>query len=191
MKHHVTMRVGGPADLLLEVPTEQALRKVLLFCREEEVPYYVVGRGSNLLVSDRGVQGVVLLLTGDMRKIRREENEIVCGAGASLASVCSFAREHGLSGLEFAWGIPGSAGGAAYMNAGAYKGEMHDVLIAVRYMTPDGQIGEYHGEELQLFLPAQCIYRYPVCHFGAAVITTPRRSGPDWGPYGSPDEIAL
>lgn len=150
MKHHVTMRVGGPADLLLEVPTEQALRKVLLFCREEEVPYYVVGRGSNLLVSDRGVQGVVLLLTGDMRKIRREGNEIVCGAGASLASVCSFAREHGLSGLEFAWGIPGSAGGAAYMNAGAYKGEMHDVLIAVRYMTPDGQIGEYHGEELQL-----------------------------------------
>ena len=110
----------------------------------------MVGRGSNLLVSDRGVQGVVLLLTGDMRKIRREGNEIVCGAGASLASVCSFAREHGLSGLDFAWGIPGSAGGAAYMNAGAYGGEMKDVLRACEHMTMDGKMETLFGEELDL-----------------------------------------
>ena len=150
MKQHVTMRVGGPADLFLRVPTEEALRKVLLCCREEGLPYYLVGRGSNLLVSDRGIEGVVLHLVDDLRRIRREGNEVICGAGASLASVCAFARENSLSGLEFAWGIPGSAGGAAYMNDGAYKGEMRDVLTAVRYMRPDGTVREYQGEELQL-----------------------------------------
>ena len=101
-------------------------------------------------MGDRGFRGAVLLLSGDFKKVeQREEGLLRAGAGASLASVCAFARERGLSGLEFAWGIPGSAGGAAYMDAGAYGGEMKDVVERVCHLTPQGEEGSARGEELQ------------------------------------------
>lgn len=110
-----------------------------------------LGNGSNLLVSDKGIRGVVIRLAGDFAKVAREgKTGICCGAGATLASACVFARDNDLTGLEFAWGIPGSAGGAAYMNAGAYGGEMKDVLRSCEHMTPDGKIEILSGEEMRL-----------------------------------------
>src|SRR5699024_3731375 len=105
------------------------------------------GRGSNLLVSDQGIEGVVLRLDGDFKSISLVDDDTVfCGAGVSLARLCAFACEHSLSGLEFAWGIPGSAGGAAFMNAGAYTGEMKDVLCSCEHMTPEGELVTLKGE---------------------------------------------
>lgn len=100
---------------------------------------YVIGNGSDLLIPDQGLRGVVVGFGGDLCRLRLEnETTIVCGPGATLAKLCKFALENSLTGLEFAWGIPGSAGGAAYMNAGAYGGEMKDVLIKCRHLDENG-----------------------------------------------------
>ena len=121
MSRHTTFQIGGPADRFSHGgrpwPQLKGLVKAL---GQGGLPFLLLGKGSNLLVGDRGFRGAVLLLSGDFKKVeQREEGLLRAGAGASLASVCAFARERGLSGLEFAWGIPGSAGGAAYMDAGA------------------------------------------------------------------------
>ena len=109
----------------------------------------VLGKGSNLLVSDKGIRGVVLLLAGEFKKVELLGNgRLRAGAGASLASVCAFARDQGLSGLEFAWGIPGSVGGAVTMDAGAYGGEMRDVVERVCHLTEEGTLSSAAGEEL-------------------------------------------
>ena len=151
MSKHTTFRIGGPADLLVTAGTIGQLRGLVRLCRETETPVYLLGKGSNLLGSDEGIRGVVISLGGEFTSVSREgENGIRCGAGASLASVCVFARENRLSGLEFAWGIPGSAGGAAYMNAGAYGGEMKEVLVSCDHMTLTGETGSLRGEELAL-----------------------------------------
>lgn len=151
MALHTTFRIGGPADLLVTVENLRQLREIAGACREQEVPIQLLGNGSNLLVSDKGIRGVVIRLAGDFAKVVREgKTGICCGAGATLASACVFARDNDLTGLEFAWGIPGSAGGAAYMNAGAYGGEMKDVLRSCEHMTPDGRIEICTGEELAL-----------------------------------------
>ncbi len=151
MSRHTTFKIGGPADLLVMAETQKQLSALLRLCRESEVPVSILGNGSNLLVSDRGIRGVVITLGGEFSKITLEgETGICCGAGVPLASVCSFAREHSLTGLEFAWGIPGSAGGAAYMNAGAYGGEMKDVLCSCDHMTSDGEMSSFSGDELEL-----------------------------------------
>lgn len=151
MSLHTTFRIGGPADLFVTVENLRQLREIAAACREQEVPIQLLGNGSNLLVSDSGIRGVVIRLSGDFARVAREgETGICCGAGATLASACVFARDNNLTGLEFAWGIPGSAGGAAYMNAGAYGGEMKDVLRSCEHMTPDGKIEICTGEELAL-----------------------------------------
>lgn len=150
MSRHTTFQIGGPADRFITVETLPQLKGLVKALGQEGLPFLLLGKGSNLLVGDRGFRGAVLLLSGDFKKVeQREEGLLRAGAGASLASVCAFARERGLSGLEFAWGIPGSAGGAAYMDAGAYGGEMKDVVERVCHLTPQGEEGSARGEELQ------------------------------------------
>lgn len=151
MKNHTSFKIGGEAQLMVVATTEQGLRQVLKACKEKNVSVFFLGKGSNLLVSDNGIDGVVLKLGGVFTEIKLlDDNKIYCGAGASLASLCSFACEHGLSGLEFAWGIPGSAGGAAYMNAGAYGGQMKDVLTACHHLDQNAEPAAFNGEELDL-----------------------------------------
>lgn len=146
-----SFQTGGVADLLLAPNSKEALRDVVAACKAEHMRYCVVGNGSNLLIADAGFPGVVLRLGAPMSAIRLLENDrVFCEAGASLTALCSFALKHGLSGLEFAYGIPGSAGGAAYMNAGAYGGEMKDVLLACEHIAPDGTFGKFSGSELRL-----------------------------------------
>ena len=147
MKKHTSFKIGGPADLFVTPASEETLVKVVEICREREIPLFVMGSGSNLLVSDDGVRGVVLH-TGGLSDLSVSGREIVCGAGVRLSQLCSAAAEQALSGLEFAWGIPGSCGGAAFMNAGAYDGEMKDVVMECRHVSPDGEIGTLSGEEL-------------------------------------------
>lgn len=150
MARHTTFQIGGPADRFLDVGTREQLRALLGCLSREGIPYLVLGKGSNLLVSDKGIRGAVLHLTGDFQKVELlpDGKTLRAGAGATLAAVCAFARERGLAGLEFAWGIPGSVGGGAYMDAGAYGGEMRDVVARVLHLGPDGTPGEARGEDL-------------------------------------------
>lgn len=150
MSSHTTFRIGGPADRLVTVGTMERLSAVLRLAREQNLPCMLLGRGSNLLVSDKGIRGVVLQLGGGFQEITLLEDgcTVRAGAAASLRTLCDFACEHGLSGLEFAFGIPGSAGGAVYMDAGAYGGEMRDVVRSVTHMTRDGELVTLQAEDL-------------------------------------------
>lgn len=149
MSAHTSFKIGGPADRFIEVKTVLELQTVLKLLNEEAIPYFVLGNGSNLLVPDEGLRGAVLTLQGDFKKVESlADGRILCGAGASLATVCSVARGQGLTGLEFAWGIPGQLGGAVYMNAGAYGGEMKQVVERVHFLKTDGTPGVMSGEDL-------------------------------------------
>lgn len=150
MKKHTTFRVGGPADLFVMPSSEEEVKAAVAICDEENVPYYIVGNGSNLLVSDKGYRGVIIQLYKEMSGIRVEDNVIYAQAGASLAKIANTALESSLTGFEFAAGIPGTIGGACVMNAGAYGGEMKDVLLEVRVMTSDGDIIVLPKEKLEL-----------------------------------------
>lgn len=144
-----TFKVGGPADLLIDLPDAAATSAVLAACREEGIPYLFIGNGSNLVVGDKGYRGAVLRLDG--RKVQptlSEGGRIDAPAGMSLQRLCLFARDHALTGLEFAYGIPGTVGGAVYMNAGAYDGEMAQVVVSADCVTPDGTAVTVPAEEL-------------------------------------------
>ena len=149
MKNHTTFRVGGPADIFL-TPSAEELPAVLSVCREEQVPVTVIGNGSNLLVGDQGIRGVVICIGSGMRGIRVDGEKIFLEAGVTLAAVAQQAAKAGLTGLEFASGIPGTFGGAVVMNAGAYGGEMKDVIVSVRVISEDGEILTLSKEELDL-----------------------------------------
>lgn len=151
MRLYTTFRIGGPADRFLTVEGEEQLSGLLQVLEREQIPWMVLGKGSNLLVSDLGIRGAVLCLGGAFQEIELlgDGRTVRAGAAAPLASVCAFARDRGLSGLEFAWGIPGSAGGAAYMDAGAYGGEMRDVVQRVFHVTPMGEKEAAEGPELK------------------------------------------
>ncbi len=143
MSAHTTFRIGGPADRFLRVGDVETLRAALRALEAEEVPYFVLGNGSNLLVPDEGLRGAVVKLEGQFRLARAgEKGRLLAGAGAPLSAVCLLAKELGLSGLEFAYGIPGSLGGALFMNAGAYGGEMRDAVERV-FTLEDGAVREY------------------------------------------------
>lgn len=151
LSNYTTFKIGGKASAVIFVNTVKVLSELLKACTEKNVSNFILGNGSNLLISDDGYVGIVFKLDGDFKKISLlEENTIYCGAGVSLAKLCKFALDHNLSGLEFAWGIPGTAGGAAFMNAGAYGGEMRNVLVSASYVTPDGEQGKYAAEEMDL-----------------------------------------
>lgn len=149
MKRHTSFKTGGSADIFAAVENEQELKALGQLCRTYSVPMLVIGKGSNLLVSDKGIDGVVVT-TEPMNKIMVDGCFITAQAGAALSALCSVAASSGLTGLEFACGIPGSVGGAVYMNAGAYGGEMKDVVESVTAVTRDGQIITLKKDELEL-----------------------------------------
>lgn len=140
MSRHTTFQVGGEAACLIDISSEEELVKLLRYLNLIEIPYFILGNGSNLLVSDKGYDGVILRIGSRMSDIRVEGGRITAQAGALLSRVAGAACENGLTGLEFASGIPGSLGGAVVMNAGAYDGEMKMVVESVRIMNKEGEI---------------------------------------------------
>lgn len=150
MKKHTTFRIGGPASVFVEIENEQDLVTAVGICRREGAPFFILGNGSNLLVSDAGYDGVVLHIGSAMRQILVDGTKIEAKAGAMLSQVAHAALEHSLTGMEFAAGIPGSLGGACMMNAGAYGGEMSQILTSVRALNPAGEIVELSAAQLDL-----------------------------------------
>ena len=145
-----TFRIGGPADLLIDLPADAA-GPLLALCKQENIPYLFIGNGSNLLVGDKGIRGAVLRLADDGEDpLILEDHRLYAHGGMPLKRLCQFAREQSLTGLEFAFGIPGTVGGAVYMNAGAYGGEMVDVVESADCVSPDGQRYTLSAEELAL-----------------------------------------
>ena len=160
MSAHTTFRAGGPARYFVTPEGENELAAVLAACREAEKAYYILGNGSNLLVSDAGYPGVMILLGSQFTEVVCPEGEpgvYELGAGVLLSRAAREAQKDGMTGFEFAAGIPGTVGGAAVMNAGAYGGELKDVLESVRVMTPDGEVKELKTEELDLGYRHSCI----------------------------------
>ena len=150
MKKHTTFRIGGPAEYLILPQTIEEIADVIKLCRQEEIPWYIVGNGSNLLVADEGVRGVVIQLLRNFNQIQVEGCQIRMQAGAQNAAVAKRALDASLTGFEFAAGIPGTIGGAVVMNAGAYGGEMKDILKEVTVLDPNGMIRTIPAEELEL-----------------------------------------
>ncbi len=150
MSEHTTFKIGGPADLFVTPDDADEIAEVLEACRAAEVPYFVLGCGSDLLVSDEGYRGVIISLTEGLVGVTVDGKEMSCQAGVGLREASEMACELGLSGLEFACGIPGSIGGACFMNAGAYGGCMADVLKSVRVLLADGSVDTLGVDELNL-----------------------------------------
>ena len=150
MKKHTTFRVGGNADCFVIPKTIEEVQKTVALCKEMDMPYYILGNGSNLLVGDKGYRGVIIQIYKEMNTIKIEETKIKVQAGALLSKIGSAALEAGLTGFEFAAGIPGPIGGAVVMNAGAYGGEMKDVLEDVTVLTPEGAVLILPQKELEL-----------------------------------------
>ena len=149
MSAHTTFRIGGNAECFVRAQNTEEIAALADFCRREEIPFFFMGKGSNLLVSDAGIAGVVATFGEKMSDIIVKEDMIVAEGGASLSAVASHALQKGLTGFEFAAGIPGSVGGAVRMNAGAYGGEMSQVVAWVRVLTPDGNIKTILGAHLE------------------------------------------
>lgn len=150
MSKHTSFRVGGPAKVFLTVHSEESLRNILLALKRYELPYFVLGNGSNLLVSDEGYDGVMVYLGEEFSEVEITGTQMRAKAAALLGKVARMAMEEGLAGLEFAAGIPGSLGGGVVMNAGAYGGELSQVVTKVRAMNPDGEIIELEKDQLLL-----------------------------------------
>ena len=156
MKKHTTFRVGGPADVLVQ-PDETALVSILALCRQYHVSYSFIGNGSNLLVGDKGIRGVVIEMTDPMGNIEVDGTKITAQAGAMLSKIANTAASNGLGGMEFAAGIPGSVGGAVVMNAGAYGGEMKDIIEKVYVLDENGAQLELDRDALDLGYRHSCI----------------------------------
>ena len=166
MALHTTFKIGGPAKLAVFPKNENEISDVIKKCKEENVRYMVVGNGSNLLVADEGIDAVVILLGKEFGEVKLiDDTTIFAEAGAPLMKVCRFALENGLSGLEFAYGIPGSCGGGAFMNAGAYGGELGDVMFRCDHIDKDGNKGSLEGDDLKL------AYRHSAYYENGCVIT--------------------
>lgn len=149
MSGHTTFRVGGPADCLLEIRDKKELQKICRYLGLVSIPCFVMGNGSNLLVSDRGFRGVVLKICQGMNGIRAEGRHLTALAGTTMAQAARAAMEHGLSGLEFASGIPGTVGGGVVMNAGAYGGEMSQVVRNVEVLSREGEFWNLNNETME------------------------------------------
>ncbi|MEE1087059.1 MAG: UDP-N-acetylmuramate dehydrogenase [Schaedlerella sp.] len=150
MKKHTTFRVGGPADYFLTPANTEQVKKVILFLKENEIPYYIVGNGSNLLVGDQGFRGAIVQIYQKMNEIRTEGEFIYAQAGALLSKIAAEALSQELTGFEFASGIPGTLGGAVMMNAGAYGGEIKHVIQEAVVLTPEGQLETLSADEMEL-----------------------------------------
>ena len=173
MKNHTTFRVGGPADYFVAPHTEEEIRRIVALCEEKEIPWFVTGNGSNLVVSDEGYHGVILSVYKNFQGIEVEENRIRAKAGSMLVSISQAAREAGLSGMEFASGIPGTLGGGVRMNAGAYGGEMKDIVQNVTVLTREGEILKLEKEELGFGYRASVIKDRGYVVLGAELMLVP------------------
>ena len=170
MKKHTTFRIGGPAEIFVMPKTTEEVAKALEICRQEEIPYFVLGNGSNLLVSDQGYRGVIIQMDRNMEEVTVEGPEIRAAAGALLSSIAAAARRSSLAGFEFAGGIPGTLGGAVVMNAGAYGGEMKDVLKDVTVMTQDGEVRVIPAGELEMGYRTSIIKKAGYLVLGATIV---------------------
>ncbi len=150
MKKHTTFRVGGNADYFVMPQNAEEVKNIVALCKEAQMPYYILGNGSNLLVGDKGYRGVIIQIYKAMNGIRVEGDKVKAQAGALLSRVGTAALEAELTGFEFAAGIPGTVGGAVVMNAGAYGGEMKDIIVNATVLTQDGYISTINKEDLEL-----------------------------------------
>ncbi len=168
MKLHTTFKTGGPAKVFIIPKDENELNEVITACNEKSIDIFVLGNGSNLLVSDEGISDKAVIYIGsDFDSVKYiDECTFEIGAGASLASACKYALSKSLTGLEFAYGIPGSVGGAAYMNAGAYGGEMKDVAVKCNHISLNGEKGSFEGDLLDFS------YRHSVYSEGGYIVTS-------------------
>lgn len=148
MSRHTTLGIGGPADCLVLPNTREELSPVVHILSKEKIPFIVIGGGANLLVRDKGIRGVVLV-TSRMQQVNKVDNTLIVEAGVSTIRTAAIALQYGLSGLEFASGIPGTIGGAAYMNAGAYGGEMSQVVTGITSCDREGIFHRYEGDEIR------------------------------------------
>ena len=169
MSRHTTFRVGGPADFFVTPKAREEVRDVICICKEAGMPYYILGNGSNLLVSDAGYRGVIVQIYKEMNEVKVEGDLVKAQAGALLSGIAAKALGAELSGFEFASGIPGTIGGACVMNAGAYGGEMKDVLESVTVLTGEGKIIELGRNELELGYRTSVIAKKGYIVLGAAL----------------------
>ena len=140
LSDHISFKVGGPCPLLIEPKNENQLKDIITEIRKENIPFAVLGNGTNVLVSDGGIDKVIVKIGDEMTRLSLEGEDVIsCSAGTKVVTLCKFALENSLSGLEFAYGIPGTCGGAVFMNAGAYGGEMKDIVRGVQAVSPDGR----------------------------------------------------
>ncbi len=149
MRKHTTFRIGGPAKYFVTPQTTEELGQLVLLCNAEKTPYFVIGHGSNLLVSDKGIQSVVIQLDSNFADFTIKDNRVYAQAGVMLSRLGQATKEASLTGFEFAAGIPGTLGGAVVMNAGAYGGEMKDIVEFVQLMDQEGNLFEKSGEEME------------------------------------------
>jgi len=147
MKKHTSFKLGGPADILVTPHSKEQLVLVLGYCNKNSIPFYVIGNGTNLLVRDKGIRGVVIKIFNNYNEIKVEGNVICAEAGALLSRIANTAYDNSLTGFEFAHGIPGTLGGAVTMNAGAYGGEMKDVVYMTEFVNKDGKIVTIKNDE--------------------------------------------
>lgn len=150
MSKHTTFRIGGEADYFIKTINIEEIQSVIALCKEQGVAYYILGNGSNLLVSDQGFRGVIIQICKEMSRIKVKGNDLVVQAGALLAKIANEALNASLSGFEFAAGIPGTLGGAIVMNAGAYGGEMRDIVENVTVLDSEGCVKEIQREDLEM-----------------------------------------
>ena len=150
MKEHSSFKIGGPVDIMVLPESIEEIQRILHYCRKQDIPCFVFGLGSNLLVRDKGIRGLAIKVGNNLKNVSICNDTIFAEAGVRLAELSQAAADYSLSGLEFAEGIPGSLGGAVVMNAGAYGGEMKDVLKEVRAITPEGNLSSFKREEMKL-----------------------------------------
>ena len=150
LAQYTTMKIGGNCDILVCPDSEEDIAEIAKLCRIENIPFFVLGRGSNVLVSDKGYRGCIIYTCGSAAHITVDGTSITASAGTSLTAVCKAALENGLTGIEFAYGIPGSVGGALFMNAGAYGGEMKDVVASCHYIDENGKLCTMSAEDMDL-----------------------------------------
>lgn len=174
MSKHTTFRIGGEADCFLQIENVEQLKRVQGYLQQLEIPYYVLGNGSNLLVSDSGYRGVILEIADKMSDIRVEGELIIAQAGALMSKIARVAYENGLTGFEFAAGIPGTIGGGVVMNAGAYGGELKQVVTQVTVVDKEGDLLELDNETMEFGYRTSAIKNHP---FTVAMVKLQLKAG--------------
>lgn len=149
MKNHTSFKIGGNCDYFVMPENTEQLKAIIVKAKELKIPFFVLGKGSNLLVSDNGIEGMVISMMG-LNDIRINDDEITASAGVSVANLCNAALQNCLSGIEFAYGIPGSVGGGLYMNCGAYGGQFSDAVVSAEYLNADDEVVTVSAEDMCL-----------------------------------------